>query len=150
MRLLSSWCDRTQGLLSGADRRSPERRRFRQEHHARVRASADIGWDALFEIARCHSATASGCLGLWPEATRLVRSAFTSEHTAASWSHLLRPLADQPEVFRSLAEGSFCVALGRPRQCLVTVQTRGIDHEDVGLVTVEDVEPYLAHVPFPH
>lgn len=80
----------------------------------------------------------------------LVRPTFTSEDPTASWSELVLPVEDQPVVFRSLAEGAFWVALGRTRECLVTVEARGIGPDDIGLMTVDDVEPYLKDVPSPH
>jgi hypothetical protein len=46
--------------------------------------------------------------------------------------------------FRYLAAGSSWVALGRVDDGIVAVEARQIDPDDVGLVTVDDVEPYLA------
>lgn len=53
-------------------------------------------------------------------------------------------------VFRSLAAGSFWVALARTGDSLVTVEARHLDPQDIGLVTMDDVEPYLRDAPTPH
>jgi hypothetical protein len=80
----------------------------------------------------------------------LVRSAFTSEDPTASWPELVLSLDGNPATFRSLAEGSFWVALARTEECLITVEARRISPDDIGLMAVDDVEPYLVDGPSPH
>lgn len=90
---------------------------------------------------------------LWHEAAaphELVRPSFTADDPTASWSELVIPVDGLPLAFRSLAEGSFWVGLARTGGALITVEAHGINPDDIGLVTVEDVEPYLPELPSPH
>jgi hypothetical protein len=89
---------------------------------------------------------------LWQEGAAphdRVRSAFTSEDPTASWSEVALSVDGEAVAFRVLAEGSFWVALTRTAEYLITVEARGITPEDISLVTVDDVGPYLADVPSP-
>ncbi len=74
----------------------------------------------------------------------LVRPTFTSEDPTASWSELALSVDGHPVPFRSLAAGSFWVALARIGASLITIEARHLGPDDTGLVTVDDVEPYLA------
>ncbi|MGH8990810.1 MAG: hypothetical protein ACRDZ7_04700 [Acidimicrobiia bacterium] len=80
----------------------------------------------------------------------IVRSAYTDQDPTAAWSDVTLPVDGQPTAFRTLASGSFWVALGRVGEGLVTIQARLVDPAGVGLVTVHDVEPYLGAGPSPH
>ncbi len=90
---------------------------------------------------------------LWQEGGAdhdLVRTAFTSEDPTATWTDLSLPVDGRSLTFRSLAAGSFWVALGRVGECLISVEARHIDAARVALVTVKGVEPYLGDAPSPH
>jgi hypothetical protein len=73
-----------------------------------------------------------------------VRPTFSSPDPTASWGELTLTVDGRRSAFRFLTGGSSWVALGRVGDGIVAVEARHIDPADVGLVTVEDVEPYLA------
>ncbi len=89
---------------------------------------------------------------LWHEGGHdVIRPAFTSDDPTGTWSEMVLPVDGEPVMFRSLAAGAFWVALGRVgADLLVTVQARHVDPAGIDLVTVDDVEPYLADIPSPH
>jgi hypothetical protein len=80
----------------------------------------------------------------------LVRPAFTSDDPTGTWPELTLPVDGQGTAFRSLAHGPFWVALGRTGQCLVTVEARAVRRDAIGLVVVDDVDPYLTPGPSPN
>jgi hypothetical protein len=73
-----------------------------------------------------------------------VRPTFTSPDPTESWGDLALMVDGQRRAFRFLAAGSSWVALGRVGDRLVAVEARHLDPAGVGLVTIDDVEPYLA------
>ena len=90
---------------------------------------------------------------LWDEAGaphELIRPAYTSDDPTEAWSDLDLPVDGSPAAFRSLAHGAHWVALARTKGILVGIEARHIDPGDVGLVTVRDLEAYLAEPPTPH
>jgi hypothetical protein len=86
---------------------------------------------------------------LWEEGAphELVRPTFTSEDPTASWSELVLSVDGHPTPFRSLAAGPFWVALAHIGTTLITAEARRIIPHDNGLVTINDVEPYLDDPP---
>jgi len=87
---------------------------------------------------------------LWEEGSAphdLVRPTFTSEDPTASWAEVTLSVDGRPAVFRSLAAGSFWVALGHIEESLISIEARHLAPGDARLAVIHDVEPYLAGAP---
>ena len=89
---------------------------------------------------------------LWDEGGAphgLVRPTWTSDDPTETWNTLELAIDGAPMTFRTLGSGALWVALARIGNKLVAIEVRHIDPDNVGLVTIDDVEPYLGDGPTP-
>jgi hypothetical protein len=89
---------------------------------------------------------------LWDEGAAthdVVRPTWTSDDPTETW-HPLELSVDRAAVaFRTLGSGVLWVALAQIGHTLVAIEARHIEPDDVGLVTIEDVDPYMGDGPTP-
>lgn len=89
---------------------------------------------------------------LWDEGAAphdLVRRTWTSDDPTETWSTLELAVDAASVAFRTLGSGASWVALATIGNTLVAIEARHIEPANVGLVTIDDVEPYLGDGPTP-
>jgi hypothetical protein len=88
---------------------------------------------------------------LWLESgahTEAMRSTFEARDPVATWDELTFAIDRAPQPFRSLRSTVTWVATGAVGDVVLSIVGRHVDPTSVGLVRVDDLEPYLAGTGF--